>query len=71
MGKETNDIMVSFALTADDAKQCELVKNRFESHFIVKRIIIFERAKFKLRSKKEGDSVETFITERTKLSEIG
>ena len=36
MGEEANDIIVSFGLTTDDAKQCELVKNRFESHFIVK-----------------------------------
>ena len=63
MGKEAGDIMVSFRLTADDAKQYELVKNRFESHFIVKRNIIFERAKFNLRSQQEGESVETFITD--------
>ena len=50
MGEEADDIMVSFGLTADDAKQYRVVKNRFESHFIVKRNIIFERAKFNLSS---------------------
>jgi len=44
MGEEADDIMISFGLTVDDAKQYELVKNRFENHFIVKRNIIFERA---------------------------
>ena len=63
MGEEADDIMVSFGLTADDARQYELVKNRFESHFIVKRNIIFERAKFNLRSQQEGESVETFDTD--------
>ena len=63
MGEEADDIMISFGLTADDAKQYELVKNRFESHFIVKRNIIFERAKFNLRSQQQGESVETFITD--------
>ena len=43
MVQEADDKMVSFGLTADDATQYELVKNRFESHFIVKRNIIFER----------------------------
>ena len=62
MGKEAGDIMVSFRLTANDAKQYELLKNRFESHFIVKRNIIVERAKFNLRSQ-QGESVETFITD--------
>ena len=63
MGEAANDIMVSLGLTADDAKQHQLVKNRFESLFIVKRNIIFERAKFNLRSQQEGESVETFITD--------
>ena len=58
-----------FGLPADDAKQYELVKNRFESHFIVKRNIIFERAKFNLRSQQEGESVETFITDLHCLAE--
>ena len=48
MGDEADDIMVSFRLTADDARQYALVKDRFESHFIIKRNITFERAKFNL-----------------------
>ncbi|XP_066029036.1 uncharacterized protein [Pocillopora verrucosa] len=69
MGEEVDDIMVSFELTTDDAMQYELVTNRFESHFIVKRNIIFERAKFNLRSQQEGESVETFITDLHCLAE--
>ena len=69
MGEAADYIMISFGLTADDAKQYEQVKNRFESHFIVKRNIIFERAKFNLRSQQEGESVETFITDLHCLAE--
>ena len=69
MSEEADDIMVSFGLTADDVKQYELVKNRFESHFIVKRKIIFDRANFNLRSQQEGESVETFITDLHCLAE--
>ena len=69
MAEEADDIMVSFALTADDAKQYELVKSRFESHFIVKRKVIFDRANFNLRSQQEGESVETFITDLHCLAE--
>ena len=64
MGKEADDIMVSFALTADDA-----TRTGFESHFIIKRNNIFERAKFNLRSQQEGESVETFITDLHCLAE--
>ena len=69
MGEEADDIMISFGLTADDAKQYQLVKYRFENHFIVKRNIIFERAKFYLRGQQQGESVETFITELHCLAE--
>ena len=69
MGEEADDILVSFGLTGDDAKQYELVKKRFESHFIIKRNIIFERAKFNLRSQQEGESVENFITDLHCLAE--
>jgi len=69
MSEEADDILVSFGLTADDAKQYELVKNRFESHFIIKRKIIFDRANFNLRSQQEGESVETFITDLHCLAE--
>jgi len=69
MGEEADDIMISFGLTADDAKQYELVKNRFENHVIVERNIIFERAKFNLRSQQQGELVETFITDLQCLAE--
>ena len=69
MGEEADDILVSFGLSADNAKQYELVKNRFESHFIVKRNIIFERAKFNLRSQQEDEPVKTFITDLHCLAE--
>ena len=69
MGEEADDIKVSFGLTADDATQYELVNNSFKSHFIVKRNIIFERAKFNLRSQQEGESVEIFITDLHCLTE--
>ena len=69
MGEEADDIMVLFGLTADNAAQYELVKNRFEIHFIFKRNIIFDRAKLNLRSQQEGESVKTLITDLHCLAE--
>ena len=43
MGEEVDDIMVSFGLNADDAKQYESVKNRFESQFYCQTQHIRER----------------------------
>jgi len=39
------------------------VKERFENHFIVKRNVIFEQAKFDPRNQRAGESVDSFITD--------
>ena len=46
MGDEADDILLSFNLSAEDLKRYEVVKSKFENHFIAKRNVIYERAKF-------------------------
>ena len=43
-GEEADDIVMPFELTAEEAKQYNVVKGKFEAHFVVKRKVIFERA---------------------------
>ena len=50
IGDEADDIVMSFGRTAEEAKQYNVVKGKFVAHFVVKRNVIFERAKFNLRS---------------------
>ena len=71
MGEEADDIVVSFGLTAIENQQYEVVKGKFESisYFGAKRNVIFERAKFNLRSQKDNESVENFITDLYCLTE--
>ena len=69
MGEEADDIVVSFGLTAAEAKQYDSVKGKFESHFVVKRNVIFEGANFNLRSQNDNESVDTFITDLHCLAE--
>ena len=69
MGEEADDIVVSFGLTTEEAKQYNVVKGKFEAHFVVKRNVIFERAKFNLRSQQDGESVDNFITDLYCLAE--
>ena len=45
------------------------MKGKFVAHFLVKRNIIFERAKFNLRSHQDGESVDNFITHLYCLAE--
>ena len=49
--------MHSLNLSEDERKAYAVVKGKFDSHFIKRRNIIFERAKFNLRRQKEGEPV--------------
>ena len=69
MGEEADDIVVSFGPTAAEAKQYDIDKGKFESHFVVKRNVIFEQVKFNLRSQNDNESVDTFITDLYCLAE--
>ena len=62
MGDQADDILKSFKLTDAQAKKYDTVKSRFDEHFVVRRNIIFERAKFNRRVQEEGETVDLFIT---------
>ena len=62
MGREADDIFQSFNLTNTQQKQYDGVKKKFQDHFVIRRNVIFERAKFNMRKQEDGESVDTFIT---------
>ena len=62
MGDQADDILNSFNLTTTQLKQYHTVKTRFDEHFVVRRNVIFERAKFNRRRQEEGKTVDLFIT---------
>ena len=41
MGEAADDIVVLFGITAEEAKQYDFVKGKFEAHFVVKGNVIF------------------------------
>ena len=61
--------MQSLGLTSEDQKKYDEVKKRLEAFFIIKRNVIFERAKFNLRSQQENETVDVFITDLHNLAE--
>ena len=69
MGDAANDILCSLGLTSDEKKVYATVKTKFESHFIKRRNVIFERCKFNQRKQEEGESVDSFITTLHGLAE--
>ena len=47
----------------------DVVKEKFDSHFIVKRNVIYERVKFNKRVQREGESEDAFVTDLFCLAE--
>ena len=50
MGNDAEDILRSFLLSDYDSKKYDVVKGKFDSHFVKRRNVIYERAKFNQRS---------------------
>ena len=69
MGDKSEDIFLSFNLTDAEKKEIDTVLNKFESHFILKQNVIYERAKFNSRFQREGETVDDFITSLYPLAE--
>jgi predicted aspartyl protease len=69
MGDKADDILRSFGLSADDAKKYDVVKGKFDSHFIKRRNVIYERARFYQRRKEAGETVDCFVTALYGLAE--
>ena len=63
MGDAADDILCALGLSDEEKKVYKTVKGKFEEHFVKRRNVIFERAKFNRRRQKEGESVDSFITD--------
>ena len=49
MGDEADYISKSFTLAREEERKYGKVKDKLDQHFIIKRNVIFERAKFNMR----------------------
>lgn len=61
MGPEAESIVRCRDLTKDQLKVFAMVKTELTNHFIPKRNLIFERARFHKRVQESGESVDSFI----------
>ena len=69
MGDEAEDIILSFNLTKEDSKKYSVMKDKFESYFVKRKNIIYQRVNFNAREQEDGESVDTFITSLYSLAE--
>ena len=71
MGGEAENIMSSFAVPEpSDAKKYDVVKGKFNKHFVAKKNVIYERAKFNQPLQNPDEPVENFITSLHCLAEF-
>ncbi|UYV60784.1 hypothetical protein LAZ67_1002292 [Cordylochernes scorpioides] len=69
MGDNADDILLSCKIASDQLENYNKVIECFESHFIPRRNIIYERARFDQRCQQEGEKVNEFITALHSLAE--
>ena len=71
MGIEAEHVFRSFTFEREiDADNYNIVLNKFEEHFVPKRNVIHERARFHQLCQRQGESVEVFIRSLYELAEI-
>ncbi|KAL3970397.1 type I keratin, acidic [Sarotherodon galilaeus] len=69
MGDEAEDVITSLNLTKEEPSEYHTLKDKLEAHFIVRRNVIFERAKFNQRQQEAGETTDGFITSLYALGE--
>ena len=63
MGDEADDIFKSFTFAKGEEGKYRKVKDKLDQHFIIKRNVILERAKFKMRKQEPGEPADAFIAD--------
>jgi len=58
MGDQADDVLLTLGLTEGDKTKLQKVLDAFEKYFIVRRNVIYERAKFNNRVQLESEPVE-------------
>ena len=71
MASIAEDILAPFTLMEDEYKAYHSVKHKFDSHFMKRRNVIFERTKFNYRRQGDDESVESFVTALSEHCEFG
>ena len=56
-------------MTTEERKSYETVREKFDNHFVIKRNVIYIRAKFNMRMQRNGEPVDNFITDFFSLAE--
>ena len=63
MGPKAEELLESLKLSDSDLKKYSTVTEKLTNFFIPKKNVVFERAKFNMRIQKQGEPVDSFISD--------
>ncbi|XP_014877529.1 uncharacterized protein LOC106939594 [Poecilia latipinna] len=69
MGDEADDVLRGLALPDADRNTYQGVRDGFQAFFVVKKNVIYERARFNMRKQEEHETVDAFVTSLYALAE--
>lgn len=69
MGDEADYVLRGLDLISEQGQQYEAVKKGFDTYFVPKKNVIYERAKFNKRVQQPTETVDSFITALYALAE--
>lgn len=69
MGDEADDVLRGLKLSEDDLKVYKKVKDGFHNFFVVKKNVVYERARFNMRKQEANETVDAFVTALHALAE--
>uniref|UniRef100_A0A3Q2PV31 Uncharacterized protein n=1 Tax=Fundulus heteroclitus TaxID=8078 RepID=A0A3Q2PV31_FUNHE len=64
MGDEADDILQDQALSNAQRQQYEAVKDTFETYFVPRKNVIYERARYNQRVQQTNETVDSSITSK-------
>ena len=62
MDDKADDILQGLKLTDEQKNVFLTVRDAFDSHFVVKKNVMYERARFNLCKQGDNETVESFVT---------
>ncbi|KAK7102680.1 hypothetical protein V1264_020867 [Littorina saxatilis] len=69
MGSDAERIFERFELAPDDAKNFDVVLEKYNQYFLPQKNVIHERATFHKRNQREDESIEEYVRQLYELSE--
>ena len=69
LGEGAEDVLSSTKISVDERKAYSAVLNKFDDFFLIRKNIIFERARFNRRDQLDGETADEYISALHNLAE--